>query len=99
MFRTIDLAANQDNWDIITGVALAAVVIMWALARFWARSSMEPKDDQIDTPNIDRVNRRALKNMNDSEPSESDERQEQVPDDLINIVENKQKDSGPTKSG
>ncbi|HMD55174.1 MAG TPA: hypothetical protein VKJ65_11550 [Phycisphaerae bacterium] len=87
------LAFSPQTWDIITGLALAAVVIMWFLARFWARSTTNSNNDEIDTPNIDRANRKALEKMVSPELPEVSDEEQPVPDDLLKVVENKQSTS------
>jgi len=86
----IILAFSAQTWDIISGLALAAVVIMWFLARFWARSTAQSNNDEIDTPNIDRANRKALEKMVNPQSAKEFEEEKPVPDDLLKVVENKQ---------
>jgi hypothetical protein len=92
------IAFSQQFWNITTGIALTAIVLMWFLARSWARSSMGSQNNGVATPNIDRINRRALEQMENSAAPDAPAADEPVPDDLIKVVQKKQ-DRGTGANG
>ena len=76
-------AIDSQTWAVVAGGAVGVMVMIFFGVRFWLTSSRSSAKG-IPTPNIDRLNRRALEHMNDENFEEDDD--EEPPDALKAVV-------------
>ena len=77
-------AVENQTLAIVLGVAIAILAAAYFGVRFWLMS-VRSSTKGIPTPNIDRLNRRALERMN-SENGEEEEEDEEPPEGLKAVV-------------
>jgi hypothetical protein len=90
-FTSLALTLDSQNLAVIAGVGVGMMVMVFFGVRFWIVSTRPPKLQDIHTPNVDRLNRKALERMA-GETLEEDEAEtraledEEPPEDLKAIV-------------
>lgn len=98
---TLALTMDSQTLAAAAGAAVGLLVIVYFGVRFWIVSSRPPSLQDVKTPNVDRLNRKALERMA-GETLEEDEaetlalEEEEPPEDLKAIVP---PDSAETKPG
>ena len=78
-----DITPTPTMWTVMAVVGIALLGVAWFALKFWLASTRPADIKEVQTPNLDRMNREALEALGEEE----EDADEEAPEGLKDVVE------------